>query len=249
MHKRMLVVGLALLLGLLVAAPAGLAAPRLQAQSSITYPRDGATVSGQVEVQGVALHPNIDFYQVRYAPGGQPTADSQWQDFAIVEGQQVDGGVLATWDTTQVPDGEYTLALAVWGVGDENNPYVFFATNITVNNAQAVASPTPEEQEPTEEPPTPTLGPTPTPMAVEQPPTATPRPTPTAPTSLLPTPTVEVPEGSTIPLNVGEIRDGFCVGGLFSVLLLSLWGLYVLVKLGLRWFLRQRSQSSSGARH
>jgi len=247
MRKRVVLAGFALLVALLVAAPAGRAAPLHQAQSTITYPTDGTTVSGQVEVTGVALHPNMDFYQVRYAPGGQPAADSQWQDFAIVEGQQVDNDVLGTWDTGQVPDGQYTLALAVWGRDDANNPYVFFATNIRVNNADPAATPTPDEpEEPTEIPPTPTTGPTPTPVAVEQPATSTPRPTPTTSASLMATPTVAVPDEPAMSLNVSEIRDGFCVGGLFTVLLLSLWGLYQLAKLGLRWFLRQRSQTSGG---
>jgi hypothetical protein len=251
MHKRVLLLGLVLLIGLLGVAPAGRAAPLSQAQSTITYPTDGTTVSGQVEVRGIALHPNMDFYQVRYAPGGQPTADTQWQDFAIVEGQQVDNDVLGVWDTTQLPDGQYTLALAVWGVNDPNNPYVFFATNVTVNNTNPPASPTPEEPEedevPTSVPPTPTPGPSPTPVGVEQPATSTPRPTPTVSTSLLPTPTVGADDEPVMPLNTGQIRDGFCAGGLITVLLLSLWGLYLLAKVGIRWFLRQRSQPSSGA--
>lgn len=247
MGKRVLLLGLVLVIGLLGLVPVGRAAPLYQAQATITYPTDGTTVSGQVEVQGVALHPNMDFYQVRHAPGGQPTADTQWQDFSIVEGEQVDNGVLGVWDTTQIPDGQYTLALAVWGVDDPNNPYLFFVTNITVNNANPVASPTPEEQEPTEVPPTPTLGPTPTPVVVEQPATATPRPTPTVQTNITPTPTITVDEEPSIALNLGEIQDSFCAGGLITVLLLSLWGLYLLAKAGLRWFLRRRSQTSSGA--
>ena len=248
MHKRVFLVGLLLLTGLLALAPVGRAAPLFQAQSMITYPTDGMTVSGQVQVKGVALHPNMDFYQIRYASGGQPTAGSQWQDFAIVEGQQVDGDVLGTWDTTQIPDGQYTLALAVWGVNDANNPYVYFANNITVNNTNPVATPTPEETEvPTEVPPTPTQGPSPTPAAVEQPATSTPRPTPTSQTSLLPTPTVSTSEQPPVSLNAGQIRDGFCVGGLVTTGLLALWGFYLLAKAGLRWFLRQRSQSSPGA--
>ncbi len=247
MHKRMLLVGLALLTGLFAVVPVGRAAPLFQAQSMITYPTDGTTVSGEVQVKGVALHPNMDFYQVRYAAGAQPAADSQWKDFAIVEGQQVDDDVLGTWDTTQIPDGQYTLALAVWGVNDANNPYVFFATNITVNNTNPVPTPTPEEQEPTDVPATPTVGPSPTPVAVEQPATSTPRPTPTLSASLLPTPTISASDEPSMSLNVGQIRDGFCVGGLITVLLLSFWGLYLLAKAGLRWFLRQRSQPSSGA--
>jgi hypothetical protein len=50
-----------------------------------------------------------------------------------------------------------------------------------------------------------------------------------------------------VSLDVGRIRDGFCVGGLIALLLLSVWGFYLLAKAGLRWFLRQRSQSSPGA--
>jgi hypothetical protein len=245
MHKRILVAALALLVVLLTLGPVGWAAPLFQVQSMITYPTDGTTVSGQVEVRGVATHPNMDFYQVRYAPGPQPTGDSQWQDFAIVEGLQVQDDALGTWDTTQIPDGQYTLALAIWGVNDPNNPYVFFATSITVNNANPVNTPTPEVT-PTELPPTATLGPTPTPVSVEQPATSTPRATPTVPSSIVPTPTAEVAGEPGVALDVGRIRDGFCVGGMITVLLLSLWGLYLLAKAVLRWLLRRRSESSPG---
>lgn len=248
MDRRPFLVSLLLVLVLLAVAPVGRAAPLLQGQGIITYPTDGATVSGEVRVEGIATHPNIDFYQVRYAPGANVVADTQWQDFAIVEGQQVDRGLLGIWDTTQVPDGQYVLAVAVWGIDDPNNPYYSFVTNLTVNNTNPVSTPTPEPTA-TEPLPTATAGPTATPMSVEQPATSTPRPTPTSPTSLLPTPTVSSPDELTLPLNVEELRDSFCVGGLISVLLLSLWGLYILSKAGLRWFVRQRSQPSSGTRH
>jgi hypothetical protein len=245
MVKRILVAVLALSVMVLALDSVGRAAPLFQAQSMITYPTDGTTVSGQVEIRGIATHPNMDFYQVRYAPGPQPAGDSQWQDFAIVEGQQVQDGPLGTWDTTQIPDGQYTLALAVWGINDPNNPYVFFATNITVNNANPVNTPTPEAT-PTELPPTPTLGPTPTPVSVEQPASPTPRATPTVPSSVVPTPTLAAAEEPVVALDVGRIRDGFCVGGMVTVLLLALWGLYLLAKAALRWFLRRRSEPSSG---
>lgn len=241
MGKRILAVGLGLLLVTLVLGRVGWAAPLYQAQSTITYPADGSTVGGQVEVRGVARHPNIDFYQVRYAPGAQPDAASQWTDFAIVEGQQVDNDVLGVWDTTQLPDGQYTLALAVWGVNDPNNPYLYFTTSLTVDNTDLVLTPTPTpELEPTEEVPTPTVGPTPTPMAVEQPPTVTPFPTAPIPPDAVETPTVAPDDGPDLALSIGPVRDGFCMGGLISIFLLTLWGLYVMVKIGLRWLLRQR---------
>lgn len=246
MQKRILVGGLVLLMVLLTVGPVGWAAPLFQAQSNITYPTDGGTVSGEVEVRGVAKHPNMDFYQLRYAPGPQPEGGSQWRDFAIVEGQQVENDVLGTWDTTQLPDGEYTLALAVWGVNDPNNPYVYFVTNLRVDSSVVVDTPTPDVT-PTDAPPpvTPTAGPTPTPVAVEQPPTPTPRATPTPAAGLEGTPTPPPDEGLDIGLSLGQIREGFCTGGLITALLLSLWGGYVLAKAGVRWFLRQRSTSSS----
>jgi hypothetical protein len=157
----------------------------------------------------------------------------------------VQDDLLGTWDTTQIPDGQYTLALAVWGINDPNNPYVFFVTNLTVNNTNPVSTPTPEPS-PTEPPPTVTIGPTPTPMAVEQPATSTPRPTPTLPPSIVPTPNAGALGDPAVALDVGRIRDGFCAGGLITILLLSLWGLYLLAKAALRWLLRRRSESSSG---
>jgi len=249
MFKRMLVVGLVLLVVLLAAGPVGRAAPLYQIESSITQPANGARVSGQVEVRGVARHPNIDFYQVRYAPGSGPTEDTQWEDFGFVYGRQVENDVLGTWDTTQLPDGQYTLALAVWGINDPNNPHLDYVTNLVVDNSELVMTPTPvEEVEPTQVVATITPGPTPTPVAVEQPPTVTPRPTPTFSPSALETPTV-APEGpSELALNVGQIRDGFCTGGMIAVGLLTVWGLYVFGKAGVRWALRQRSTSSSGMR-
>ena len=244
MGKRVLAVGLGLLLVLWSVASAGWAAPLSQAQSTITYPSDGSRVGGQVEVRGVARHPNIDFYQVRYAPGAQPDAASQWTDFAIVEGRQVDNDVLGVWDTTQLPDGQYTLALAVWGIDDPNNPYLYFTTSLTVDNTEFVPTPTPTpEPEPTEVAPTPTVGPTPTPMAVEQPPTVTPFPTATIDPDAAVTPTVAPEEGPDLALSIGPIRDGFCTGGLISFFLLTVWGLYVMLKIGIRWILRQRSVS------
>ena len=130
MHKRILAVVTALVMILLAAGRPGWAAPQPQARSVITYPSSGMTISGLVEVTGIATHPNISSYQVRYAAGPEPTGDSQWVDFAIVQALQVEDGVLGTWDTTLVPDGQYTLALAVWGIDDAASPYVFFVTHL-----------------------------------------------------------------------------------------------------------------------
>jgi hypothetical protein len=246
MHKRILVVGIILVMVLLVVGPPGFAAPQYQARSVITYPSDGMTISGVVDVAGVATHPNMSLYQVRFAAGPRPTGDTQWIDFVYVEdGTQVDNGVLGTWDTTIIPDGQYTLALAVWGAGDAASPYVFTVMNLTVNNAVPVAEPT--EEPPTPEPlPTAVIGPTATPFAIEQPPTPT---VPASPTresggeeveEIEATPSAEEEEGFSLPIDFAELRGAFLAGGKVVVWLFVFWALYLFVKAILRWLLRQR---------
>jgi len=246
MHKHALAMGTALVIILLTVGSAGWAAPPPQAtRSVITYPADGMTISGVVEVTGIATHPNMNFYQLRYAAGPEPTGDSQWVDFAIVEGTQVENNVLATWDTTTIPDGQYTLALAVWGVDDASGPFVFFVKYLTVNNAQPVATPTPES--PTPEPlPTAVVGPTSTPVAILQPATSTPWSSPTPlsegeEVEEVDTRSTGVEEGPSLAFDLEELRGAFCGGGLITLMLFLLWGLYLLAKATVRWYLRQRA--------
>lgn len=243
MHKRILVMGMALAMILFSASSQGWATPLYQARSVITYPTDGITVSGAVDVMGIATHPNLRSYQLRFAAGPQPTGESQWIDFAIIEGAQVENNVLATWDTTIIPDGQYTLALAVWGVDDAASPYVFFVTNLTVNNAVPVEPPTTEP--PTPEPmPTVVAGPTATPVSIEQPPTPTPPPSPTPESEQAEAtvaPSVEEEDGGfSLPINLTELRAAFVTGGKITLLLFSLWVLYLFVKAIVRWILRRR---------
>ncbi len=249
MHKRALVVGMALMMILLIVGSPGWAAPQPQARSVITHPTDGMTVSGVVEIAGIATHPNMNFYQLRYAAGSEETGGSQWVDFAIVEGTQVENNVLGAWDTTTVPDGQYTLALAVWGMGDDpGNPYLFFVRHLTVNNAQPVETPTTEP--PTPEPmPTAIAGPTHTPVSVEQPATSTPRPSPTPHAGEgeeIPAPIAGEDEQPGFTFDVDTLRQAFYDGVLLTTSLFALWGLYLLAKAGVRWFLRWRTKRPPG---
>ena len=247
MCKRLLSVCAGAIMIALAAVTPGVAAPLPQGRASISYPTSGLVLSGVVDIIGTATHPNMFSYQLRYAPGPQPTGESQWVDFAIVQATQVDNGVLASWDTTRVPDGQYTLALAVWGQDDPANPYLFFVTNLTVNNAAAPPTPTPEET-PTATPeplPTAVIGPTPTPVTIEQPATPTPPPTREAAAGS-PTEEIGTPSGGAgssrlrITLDTDELRSAFCTGASLSLLLLLLWGFYLLLKATVRWLLRQR---------
>ncbi|MCK4316830.1 MAG: hypothetical protein KAX24_13765, partial [Anaerolineae bacterium] len=149
MHKRALAVGVVLVMILLTMGSPGWAAPQPQARSVITYPTDGMTISGVVEVAGIATHPNILWYEVDYAYGAEPTGESQWIPLTYVENAQVEDGVLVIWDTTSVPDGSYCLALTIKG-RDDPIYYQQFVKRLTVNNAQPVETPAPET--PTPEP-------------------------------------------------------------------------------------------------
>jgi len=241
MHKRALVVGMVLVIVLLSLGPPGRAAPPLQARSIITYPTDGMTVSGVVEITGIATHPNIQWYDVSYAYDPEPTGGSQWVSLANVENKQVENEVLATWDTTNVPDGQYSLALTVVG-RDDPFTYQQFVSHLTVNNAQPVPSPTPETEQPTPEPmPTAEAGPTPTPVSIEQPATPTPRPSPTpeGEEEQVDMPSAsEEEEQSSLSFGVEGLRGAFCNGGLITAMLFLLCGLYLLVKASIRWYLR-----------
>jgi hypothetical protein len=242
-----------LLLLLIVGAATGrlAAAPLPQDnQYFISYPTEGAMVSGAVEIIGTVTHPNFDSYGVLYAPGAGPTADSQWVQIVFGAGEQVSNGVLAVWDTAAftedgqplVPNGVYTLALARYR-GGSTEPDLQFIRNITVNNIDV----TPTPAEPTSTPeamPTAAVA-TPTSVPVEQPPTATPRP------SAVPgsdeTPEAGPGEGNEeegdggveLPIDPGQLRGAFFEGARITLLLFVLWGVYVLLKAGVRYLMRR----------
>ncbi len=251
MYKRALAVGMALVIILpdvcrpLTIGSQGWAAPQpQQAQAIVTYPTDGMTISGVVEVTGVATHPSILWYDVSYAPGAKVTGESQWVSLARPENTQVESGVLATWDTTIIPDGQYSLALTVMG-RDDSFVYQRRVEHLTVNNAQPVASPTPEQATP-EPMPTAVVGQTPTPVPVEQPATPTLRPSPLSEgeDEEVTTPSSGGDELG-VQFDVGELRAvcprAFWSGALITVMLFLLWALYLLAKTSIRWYLRQRS--------
>lgn len=242
MRKRVLLgISVLVALGLAVASP-GLAAPPFQhTRSAITYPQDGATLSGVVEIRGIAMHPSAQWwYDVSYSPGPTATGGSQWINLAFEENKPVEDDVLATWDTTTVPDGVYHLALTVKGEGD---PQYWQTTveNLTVNNAEAQPTPTSDETTPED---VPTVGAaTPTPVTVQQPATSTPRPSP-APgeEGEEATPAAGQQESADVVLDTGMLRSGFCTGVLIVLMLFLLGGLYVFAKALIRWYLRQSAR-------
>ena len=199
-------------------------------------------VSGEVTIQGTASHPNFSSYGVLYAPGPRPTGDSQWVPIVFGVQTMVVNGPLATWDTTQVPNGQYTLALAVYEVGNDT-PFLHFVNNITVQNEEATPTPTatatPEAStEPTTAPPTEDsaiIAPT-----IEQPPTFTPAPTAT-PSSSASITGEETAEEETSPFpSAKELKSAFLAGAWLAVFFYLLGGFYLAGKVA--WRRYQRSQ-------
>lgn len=180
---------LAVFVVLVLAAPAGAigpASPLLQdAAAVITAPQSGQAVRGSVQITGSALHPVFQRYELYYTvePG------ENWVFIGDASTTPVSNGVLGTWQTGGLPDGNYSLRLRV--VRQDGNYDEGFARNVVVANTTPptpVPTDTPAfDVEATLPPPiegvvTPTSPATPTAAAVEQPdiPTPTPRPSPTA---------------------------------------------------------------------
>ena len=170
---------------------AGVAAAPPQQEGDIAViasPASNAVVQGTVQIMGSADHPAFQFYVVDLGP--EPHINDQWSTIGATHDTSVINGLLETWDTTQFPDGSYTIRLRV--VRLDGNYSEFFARQVVVSNTQAVPTNTPpvplEEASPLAPPlliptVTPTdLPPTP-PIVIEQPvvDTPTPRPVPTSP--------------------------------------------------------------------
>ncbi|MBZ0298548.1 MAG: transglycosylase domain-containing protein, partial [Anaerolineae bacterium] len=111
----------------------------------IVSPTAGSTVTGNVSILGVATANSFDSYQLEYAPVGGST-------FTIITSQvrtqqPNQNGTLGEWNTTVIPNGQYTLRLTMFS---RSGGFVRRDVNVTVLN------PTP-----TPLPPTPTFTPPP----------------------------------------------------------------------------------------
>ena len=80
---------------------------------AITSPSDGDTVADQVDIRGSTVLPYEDdfqFYKVELGVGEQPTS---WSVIGDIHRTPVIDGTLATLDTSNLPEGIYTVQLTV----------------------------------------------------------------------------------------------------------------------------------------
>jgi len=194
-------------------------------EAVITSPRDRAVVRDKVSIKGTATHPEFWKYEVAYGP--EPNPGDQWVLIGAVHETQVVDNVLETWDTTLLPDGNYSLRLRV--VRRDGNYDEYFVREIAVANAQptdtptapAVVTPTPTNT-PTPLPPTPTI-------VIELPvlPSPTPRPLPTVAQVIKPTPT---PAPSFFNIKLPDLGGAFCWGAGAAAFAFLLVGLLTLLR-------------------
>lgn len=159
-----------------------LAAPHNQeSKPVIAQPEPDSTVRGVVQIVGTATHPQFQRYELYYAPWPAP-ADNAWIFIGPdAHFQQQPLGLLGTWDSRAVPDGQYALRVRV--VKKDANYIDSEPRQVIVANTKAAESPTPEpsptgSESPTPEEPVATLEP-PTPAAIATVPPIN-RPTPAA---------------------------------------------------------------------
>jgi len=174
-----LLVAAALTLTLLgMYAGPGLAAPAGQFRSTLTptpqpiylqAPLPGEVLRGSVPIRVHTDVPGFQSAELSFAYSGDPTG--VW--FLIAESTSpTNEGVLTTWDTSMITDGEYDLRLVVF-LANGNRREVQ-AAGLRVRNYSVVETSTPAPSA-TNDPGMPTH--TATPTASPQPPTPTPLPT------------------------------------------------------------------------
>jgi len=159
------------------------AAPPTQGdQAVITSPQNNAVVRGQVPILGRATHPQFQFYKVEFAR--EPVVGEAWTIIGAIHQQQVTDGQLEMWDTSQIPDGSYTLRLRV--VRLDGNYSEYSVMQVVVANAQPTETPTPAAPA----------------VVATRPPTVTPTPLPPTPTIVIEQPVVTntLPMSGTVPV-------------------------------------------------
>jgi uncharacterized surface protein with fasciclin (FAS1) repeats len=110
-----------------------------QTANGITTPKDGATVTGKVEVTGYASDPRFSKWQLDLLPGGDQNAA-----IFLALGNKP-GNFSYSLDTSGLPNGEHALRLRV--VRDDSN-YEEYTNKFTIANGASANSSTPAANKP-----------------------------------------------------------------------------------------------------
>lgn len=111
-----------------------------QAAPAITAPVTGQTVSGQVSISGTADAPDFASAELAFAYASDPTGT--WFTLQTFT-QPVQDSALATWDTSLVSDGDYTLRLRVFSQDGSSQDVT--VTDLHIRNAVVPPTATPTQ--------------------------------------------------------------------------------------------------------
>ncbi len=229
--KRPLIVAILVTVSLIFAG-AALATPLAQEQKpTMAEPKADAVVRGVVQIVGSATHPQFQRYELYYAPFPVPS-DQAWIFIGDAHYQQQPLGLLGTWPTGSLPDGQYALRVRV--VKQDGNYIDGESRRVQVANKRAVESPTPLptfERAPTAAPtvaPTPTLGAAPTIAAPRA--AATPKPEATPILQLTP-----APGGGSELFSAARLLDTAKKAAIYTFAAFAAIGVFFAVKWLLAW--------------
>lgn len=241
MRPARVILSIALLLANLIAVlPVAAVPPTQERQAIITSPRDGAQLTGVVQVTGTATDPKFDHYELAWA--AQNTPDN-WHLVANVQ-NQIANGSLGTWDTSQLPPGVYLLRLRVVREGEKFVDAV--VRDLSINQGTPTPAPSPTAPIGPTIPPSPTRGvitATPT-VAIVQPPTSTPQATVVTKPGAAAASTPGSLRAPSIQINFGSFGQAFCNGILYTFLIFFVWGIVLGVRGVARWALRRLRTSN-----
>jgi hypothetical protein len=207
--------------------------------AKITSPKAGDPLFGLVSIRGTASNANMQRYTLEW--DSQDTATDTWLLIAGPITQQVKDGVLAQWNTTNVPDGRYQIRLRV--ILRDGTVLSDIVQNLRVQNKQPTALPTILPSA-TTVPPTlpPTAGPSPTPL-IQQPPTSTPRPAVVAPPPTAGPPT-DVPDEPQLVVAFNSVQNAFCAGVYLAIIGFAILIGYSAIRMRVRPALRRMRRES-----
>jgi hypothetical protein len=105
--------------------------------ATIGAPQPFAYVHGSVDISGTAKGDNFAFFRVQFGQGLYPQT---WTQIQGDRADQIDQGVLQSWDTTGL-DGLYSVQLVVVKNDPSGGPYIFDTSTIqvTVDNQPPTA--------------------------------------------------------------------------------------------------------------
>ena len=102
---------------------------------TLGFPTDGVTLNNIVSITGRVVADDLARWQVQYA-----RANTQnFQPINLTQNMQIQNDELAQWDTTTVPNGQYTVRLEAYS---QSGGFIFRTANVTVQNIQPTATPT-----------------------------------------------------------------------------------------------------------